>query len=82
MGFQIFVKNDSKQSIDCFVSKWTNGSGDDNWFPLAPGRADIWGRNDGWELVAFKDGNNNRAGRYIRTGSAVIFRSLDNIEVQ
>ncbi|KAJ7271744.1 hypothetical protein C8J57DRAFT_965201, partial [Mycena rebaudengoi] len=80
----IFVKNNSSQAVDCFVSKYSNANGDDAWFRLAAGASDTWGRGDGWELVAFKVAGSNdvhgpRGGVYVRTGSSMTYSKFDLI---
>ena len=67
----ITVVNHSPNPIFAFVSKYSNNSGKDDWFPLAPGESDKWDRN-GWELVAFRDRDNTfRRGVYVRVDSTV-----------
>jgi hypothetical protein len=76
----IFVKNDTSSAIDCFVSKYTNKNGSDDWFTLQPGAGDTWQRNDGWELVAFRHGT-DRSGVYVKTGASIVFGGLGHIAV-
>ncbi|KAL0565981.1 hypothetical protein V5O48_016034 [Marasmius crinis-equi] len=81
MAGSIIVRNMSNQDINVFVSKYSNKSGDDNWFALKAGASDSWDRS-GWELVAFKNGNDSqRAGVYIQANKSVTFRSFQDIRV-
>ncbi|KAI0670321.1 hypothetical protein C8Q78DRAFT_1079298 [Trametes maxima] len=77
----IIVSNKSSSSITLFVSKFSNPTGSDRWYTLAPGRSDSWDRS-GWELVAFKNSNDtHRAGVYIHTNQEVAFFNMDHIIV-
>ncbi|KAI0807573.1 hypothetical protein C8Q74DRAFT_1228096 [Fomes fomentarius] len=77
----IIVINASNEEISSFISKYSNSNGDDNWFKVAAGGRDSWGRGS-WELVAFKNANNTyRAGVYVPVNSTVTFHSFTNIAV-
>ncbi|KXN84551.1 hypothetical protein AN958_12337 [Leucoagaricus sp. SymC.cos] len=84
---KVFVVNRSGSPVDCFISKYTNDSGDDSWFTLPVGAGDTWGRGSGWELVTFRrpnSGNNPpRAGVYIHIedGKTVEFYDFNDIVV-
>jgi len=60
-SFRIYNKTDSK--VQVFVSKYSNGSGDDAWFPLEAGSYEDWNRGS-WELVAVEYHNKHRSGAY------------------
>lgn len=77
----IIVINASGEDISSFVSKYTYSDGDDNWFKVTAASRDSWSRK-GWELVAFKNGNDTkRAGVYVPVNSVVTFHSFTNITV-
>lgn len=63
----IFKISDASGATDtqCFVSKWTNSNGSDDWFPIGVAPQN-WSRGPGWELVAFKNtAENSRRGWYL-----------------
>lgn len=77
----IIVINSSSSDIFAFVSKYSNSSGSDDWFKIAPGERESWNRGD-WELVAFRDSNDtDRTGVYVRANSVVMFKSAKDISV-
>ncbi|KAH9855363.1 hypothetical protein C2E23DRAFT_619483 [Lenzites betulinus] len=79
MTGSIIVINNTSSPITLFVSKYSRPSANDNWFTLAPGARDSWAR-DGWELVAFKNGNDtDRGGVYVKVNSTVTFNGLHAI---
>ena len=81
MTGSIIVANGTGQPIWCFVSKYSNSSGDDSWFQINANTRESWGRN-GWELVAFKNGNDTtRAGVYVNVEATVTFHAFNNISV-
>jgi hypothetical protein len=75
-----FVKNNSTDTIECFVSKYTNDKGSDGWYTLEAGKGDTWARGDGWELIAFKY-KGDRHGVYVKTGQVVTFNWLGNVSL-
>ncbi|KAK6510158.1 hypothetical protein TWF481_004872 [Arthrobotrys musiformis] len=83
VGF-IRIANETSSPIHVFVSKYNGGS--DDWFTLQPGGSDIWNRKEGsgggWELVAFRDGDDTqRVGRYVKVNSSIIFRSWEEVAI-
>ncbi|KAI0770934.1 hypothetical protein BD413DRAFT_613466 [Trametes elegans] len=83
MSDSIIVHNASSGAIHAFVSKYTNDKGSDDWFTIGAGQRESWGRNQGWELVAFKnEGDTERAGVYVSVDSIVTYHSLSNTVVE
>jgi hypothetical protein len=85
---KVFVINKSSEAIECFISKYTNSKGSDEWYKLnGPDGSDTWDRGAGWELVAFRRPasgiNPPRAGVYIyiQGGKTVTFYNFGNILV-
>ncbi|KAI0763091.1 hypothetical protein BD413DRAFT_215211 [Trametes elegans] len=77
----IIVINKHSEPIQVFVSKYSDENGSDAWCTLAPLQRDVWNRS-GWELVAFKvNDDNQRAGIYVQTNTAIIFHNLHTISV-
>lgn len=54
----VVVKNNSNAAVQCFVSKYSNPNGADEWFTLHPGCEDTWCRGESHEFVAFMSGDN------------------------
>ncbi|KJA23129.1 hypothetical protein HYPSUDRAFT_86997 [Hypholoma sublateritium FD-334 SS-4] len=50
----------------CFVTKYTNSGGSDDWFAIGVAEQS-WARGPGWELVAFRNGtaDSHRRGWYL-----------------
>ncbi|KAK6499368.1 hypothetical protein TWF506_003996 [Arthrobotrys conoides] len=76
----IRISNNSSFAVRVFVSKYNGGN--DDWFTLQPGASDNWSRKGGWELVAFRDGDDTtREGRYVQVNTSIIFKGFGDIEV-
>ncbi|KAI0707681.1 hypothetical protein C8Q76DRAFT_745900 [Earliella scabrosa] len=80
MGSMIII-NKSSSPVSAFVSKWTDGNGDESWFTVPAGGRDSWSRK-GWECVGFKNnGDSKRDGKYVPINSVVVFHDFGKIEV-
>ncbi|KAG7088913.1 hypothetical protein E1B28_012858 [Marasmius oreades] len=85
----VYIRNESGDNMQTFVSKLSHNSGDDSWFVVSASFEDDaharWNRsNHGWEVIAFKDDNNKRVGFYVdlrNVTTYVTFRSFSNVEI-
>ena len=53
-GFRI-RKLPNIPTVECFVSKYTNSAGNDNWYTVGGIYGDVVWPRDGWEMVVFAD---------------------------
>ncbi|KAG7094307.1 hypothetical protein E1B28_007909 [Marasmius oreades] len=86
----VYIRNESGNNMQTFVSKLSHDSGSDNWFVVSASFEDDahakWNRsNHGWEVIAFKDDHNKRVGFYVdlqNVTTYVTFHSFSNVQIK
>ncbi|KAJ2999288.1 hypothetical protein HDV02_003221 [Globomyces sp. JEL0801] len=63
--------NNSCEHVDVFMSSYSGGT--DEWFGVAPGNSEHWGR-DGWDVLVVKRKNGERFGIYVHSGASIKYQ--------